>query len=74
MRELASFLIFLIGLLLAFLFIYYILLYPIRLAEYKDIKGNDLILIKVLTWIGLFSGMTTWLIALLYVIYYEKNK
>lgn len=72
MREFAVFLIFLIGLLLSFLFVYYVLLYPIRLAEEKGIKGNDLILVKVLTWIG-FGGIT-WFIALIYVVYYEKNK
>ncbi|MBD5405983.1 hypothetical protein HDR59_05555 [bacterium] len=64
---------FLVGLLLAFLFVWYVLLYPIRLAESKKIKGNDLTLIKILTWFGFLAGIT-WLIALFYTIAYKKHK
>ncbi len=70
MREIS---LLLIGLLLVFLFVYYIFLYPIRLAETKKIKGNDLLLIKILTYIGFLAGIT-WIIALIYVIGYKKHK
>lgn len=55
-----------------FLFIYIFPL-PIRIASGKNLTNNEMSTIQVLTWCGLFVGVT-WFIALFLAITYDDNR
>ncbi len=38
--------------------------FPIQVAERKELRANEISIIKILTWCGIISGGLTWLIAL----------
>ena len=45
---------------------------PISVAKSRKLKDNDLMTIRILTWCGLFVGLT-WFIALFMSLFYKKH-
>ncbi len=60
---------------LAFIFILFIVIkifmLPINMANNKNLAHNEIMTIKILTWCGLFAGIT-WVIALCLAIAYKR--
>lgn len=46
---------------------------PINIANNKNLSQNEITTIKILTWCGLFAGIT-WFIALCLAILYKENR
>lgn len=62
-----------IAVLIIFIYVAYrIFIIPIGIAENRNLSGNDLTLIKILTWCGLITGVS-WFIALLLSLLYSSN-
>ncbi len=45
---------------------------PISIANNKKLSSNEITTIRILTWCGLFAGIT-WIIALCLAISYKRN-
>lgn len=45
---------------------------PISIAKNKNLESKDITTIRILTWCGLFAGIT-WFIALCLALAYNKN-
>lgn len=60
-------------LLIIFIYVAYkIFIIPIGIAKNRNLSGNDLTLITILTWCGLITGVS-WFIALLLSLLYRSN-
>ena len=45
---------------------------PISIANNKNLTNNEITTIRILTWCGLFAGIT-WFIALFLALYYKEQ-
>ncbi|GMO61067.1 MAG: hypothetical protein Ta2D_06880 [Rickettsiales bacterium] len=55
------------------LFIGYIIIQiPIKIAEHRNLKDDDMKIIKILSWMGIILGFT-WMIALILSLVYSSN-
>lgn len=61
------------GILVIILIIFKIFTIPISIAKTKNLKPNEITTIRILTWCGLFAGIT-WFIALFLSLFYEYNE
>lgn len=59
-------------LLLIIVVVFKIFTWPISIAKNKNLCSNEITTIRVLTWLGIFAGIT-WVIALCLAIAYKRN-
>lgn len=53
-------------------FLVLIIRIPIIIAENREIRGGNLVAISILSWLGIFFGLT-WIVALILSLVYEGN-
>ncbi len=59
-------------LLLVVIIVFKIFTWPISIAKGKNLGSNEITTVRVLTWLGIFAGIT-WVIALCLAIVYKRN-